>query len=36
MNRVTSLAETPGRGTEVFVNRKGKLVNVGWHLDSGW
>jgi ketosteroid isomerase-like protein len=24
-----------GRGTEVFVNRKGKLVNVGWHLDSG-
>lgn len=24
-----------GRGTEIFVNRKGKLVNVGWHLDSG-
>jgi ketosteroid isomerase-like protein len=24
-----------GRGTEVFVHRKGKLVNVGWHLDSG-
>ncbi|HEY7696848.1 MAG TPA: nuclear transport factor 2 family protein [Vicinamibacteria bacterium] len=24
-----------GRGTEVFVNRRGKLVNVGWHLDSG-
>jgi len=24
-----------GRGTEVFVNRKGKLLNVGWHLDSG-
>jgi ketosteroid isomerase-like protein len=24
-----------GRGTEVFVNRKGKLANVGWHLDSG-
>jgi hypothetical protein len=24
-----------GRGTEVFVDRKGKLVNVGWHLDSG-
>jgi hypothetical protein len=24
-----------GRGTEVFVNRKGALVNVGWHLDSG-
>jgi len=24
-----------GRGTEVFVNRKGELVNVGWHLDSG-
>jgi hypothetical protein len=35
MNRVTSLAETPGRGTEVFVNRKGKRVNAGWHLDSG-
>jgi hypothetical protein len=24
-----------GRGTEIFVNRKGALVNVGWHLDSG-
>lgn len=24
-----------GRGTEVFVNRRGRLVNVGWHLDSG-
>jgi len=24
-----------GRGTEVFVNRGGELVNVGWHLDSG-
>ena len=24
-----------GRGTEIFVNREGKLVNVGWHLDSG-
>ena len=24
-----------GRGTEVFVHRKGNLVNVGWHLDSG-
>jgi ketosteroid isomerase-like protein len=24
-----------GRGTEVFVNRKGELLNVGWHLDSG-
>ncbi len=24
-----------GRATEMFVNRKGKWVNVGWHLDSG-
>lgn len=24
-----------GRGTEIFVNRAGRLVNVGWHLDSG-
>jgi ketosteroid isomerase-like protein len=24
-----------GRGTEIFVNRGGRLVNVGWHLDSG-
>ncbi len=24
-----------GRGTEVFVNRRGELLNVGWHLDSG-
>ncbi len=24
-----------GRATEVFVNRQGKWVNVGWHLDSG-
>jgi len=23
-----------GRGTEVFVNRNGALVNTGWHLDS--
>jgi len=23
-----------GRGTEVFVNRDGALVNTGWHLDS--
>jgi ketosteroid isomerase-like protein len=23
-----------GRATEVFVNRDGKWVNVGWHLDS--
>ena len=24
-----------GRVTEIFVNRKGKWVNPGWHLDSG-
>lgn len=24
-----------GRATEMFVNRHGKWVNVGWHLDSG-
>lgn len=24
-----------GRGTEIFVNRDGDLVNTGWHLDSG-
>jgi Domain of unknown function (DUF4440) len=24
-----------GRATEIFVNREGKWVNVGWHLDSG-
>jgi ketosteroid isomerase-like protein len=24
-----------GRGTEIFVNRDGRLVNTGWHLDSG-
>lgn len=24
-----------GRGTEIFVLRGGKLVNTGWHLDSG-
>jgi hypothetical protein len=24
-----------GRGTEIFVNRGGNLVNAGWHLDSG-
>ncbi len=23
-----------GRGTEIFVNRNGVLVNTGWHLDS--
>ena len=26
---------TSGRGTEVFVKRKGKWVDVGWHLDNG-
>jgi len=24
-----------GRGTEIFVQRKGQLVNAGWHLDDG-
>ncbi len=24
-----------GRGTEVFVRRDGKWVDVGWHLDNG-
>lgn len=24
-----------GRGTEIFVQRSGELVNSGWHLDSG-
>lgn len=24
-----------GRATEIFVNRQGHWVNVGWHLDSG-
>jgi len=24
-----------GRGTEIFVNRNGTLVNTGWHLDDG-
>ncbi len=26
---------TSGRGTEIFVRRDGRWVNVGWHLDSG-
>jgi hypothetical protein len=26
---------TNGRGTEVFVQRNGQLVNTGWHLDDG-
>jgi hypothetical protein len=24
-----------GRGTEIFVRRNGKWVDVGWHLDNG-
>ena len=24
-----------GRGTEIFVRRDGKWVDVGWHLDQG-
>jgi hypothetical protein len=24
-----------GRGTEIFVHRDGKWVDVGWHLDQG-
>jgi hypothetical protein len=28
-------AVSAGRGTEVFVRRKGRWVDVGWHLDSG-
>ena len=24
-----------GRATEMFVNRQGKWINVGWHIDSG-
>lgn len=26
--------ETTGRGTEVFVRRKGRWVHTGWHLDT--
>jgi ketosteroid isomerase-like protein len=26
---------TSGRGTEVFVKRQGKWIDVGWHLDNG-
>jgi Domain of unknown function (DUF4440) len=28
-------AVSSGRGTEVFVLRKGKWIDVGWHLDNG-
>lgn len=24
-----------GRGTEIFVRRDGRWVDVGWHLDNG-
>ena len=24
-----------GRGTEIFVRRDGKWIDVGWHLDNG-
>ena len=26
--------ETTGRGTEVFVRRKGRWIHTGWHLDT--
>ena len=29
-----NLQETAGRGTEVFVRRKGRWVHTGWHLDT--
>jgi hypothetical protein len=29
------VSESAGRGTEVFVRRSGRWVDVGWHLDSG-
>lgn len=27
-------SETRGRGTEVFVRRKGRWIHTGWHLDA--
>jgi hypothetical protein len=30
-----NVAVDAGRGTEVFVRRDGRWVDVGWHLDSG-
>jgi Domain of unknown function (DUF4440) len=29
-----SIQETTGRGTEIFVRRKGQWVHTGWHLDT--
>jgi hypothetical protein len=26
--------ETTGRGTEVFVRRRGRWIHTGWHLDT--
>jgi hypothetical protein len=28
------LAETTGRGTEIFVRRNGRWIHTGWHLDT--
>lgn len=28
------LEETTGRGTEIFVRRKGRWIHTGWHLDT--
>src|SRR5512134_327207 len=28
------LQETTGRGTEIFVRRKGRWIHTGWHLDT--
>jgi hypothetical protein len=29
-----ALQETTGRGTEVFVRRRGRWIHTGWHLDT--
>ena len=33
-DRAGTAQETTGRGTEIFVRRKGHWVHTGWHLDT--
>lgn len=33
-DRAGNAQETTGRGTEIFVRRKGHWVHTGWHLDT--
>jgi len=30
----STLSETQGRGTEIFVRRNGRWIHTGWHLDT--